>query len=126
MWVTDNGKALLHMSLASLCRCSNCDCSPAGTLNKTETCDPVSGNCLCKTFVTERRCDTCTSGASYLDEDNPYGCSKGKIHKLHPHIPLSLSVKKHVILKCWQYIIYRYVLQYFLLQNTLLIGNAES
>lgn len=34
---------------------AGCDCSPCGT----ETCDPQTGRCLCKTGVAGRRCDHC-------------------------------------------------------------------
>jgi hypothetical protein len=46
--------------------------------SKSELCDPVSGQCSCKDFVTNKRCDKCMTGTSHLDENNPYGCSKGK------------------------------------------------
>ncbi|VTJ56644.1 Hypothetical predicted protein [Marmota monax] len=38
--------------------CTRCDCSPCGT----ETCDPQSGRCLCKTGVAGQRCDRCQEG----------------------------------------------------------------
>ncbi|CAG2235417.1 USH2A [Mytilus edulis] len=54
--------------------CSRCDCYEPGS--KSEFCDLVSGQCECKDFVTSRRCDTCVTGSSHLNADNPYGCSK--------------------------------------------------
>jgi usherin len=51
---------------------------PLSTIFQLELCDPVSGQCPCKDFVTNKRCDKCMTGTSHLDENNPYGCSKGK------------------------------------------------
>ena len=56
--------------------CTPCDCSSAGSINGT--CNPVTGQCDCKQFVTGRQCDECVTGASDLHADNPFGCSKGK------------------------------------------------
>ncbi|XP_053377940.1 usherin-like [Mercenaria mercenaria] len=57
--------------------CQGCDCSPAGSVN--QTCDPFGGQCFCKEFTFKRRCDKCVSGSSFLDENNPFGCSKGNM-----------------------------------------------
>ena len=49
----------------------------AGSVNNT--CEPENGQCFCKEFTFKRRCDRCVKGSSFLDENNPYGCSKGKL-----------------------------------------------
>ncbi|XP_052278966.1 laminin subunit beta-1-like [Dreissena polymorpha] len=61
--------------------CQVCDCDPAGSLYDGE-CEPrndaelgtVAGRCLCKTYVTGRRCDSCVEGYWNLQDDNPNGC----------------------------------------------------
>ncbi|XP_064622303.1 usherin-like [Lineus longissimus] len=54
--------------------CSACACNEAGSVNGT--CDGATGQCYCKLFVQGKRCDTCEPGASILDTNNIYGCSK--------------------------------------------------
>ncbi|XP_021347323.1 usherin-like [Mizuhopecten yessoensis] len=107
--------------------CSNCDCSPAGTVNKTQTCDPVSGNCMCKIFVTERRCDTCTADASFLDRANPYGCSKEPTQQPPPsHDQINSTTLKLM----WQQPDYPngIIIQYKLYRNGTLVftGGANA
>ncbi|KYO43601.1 usherin isoform J [Alligator mississippiensis] len=55
-------------------RCQNCNCHPAGVINGT--CHPVTGQCICKQFVTGLKCDNCVPSASNLDVHNLFGCSK--------------------------------------------------
>ncbi|KAM5206303.1 usherin isoform 2-T2 [Hipposideros larvatus] len=55
-------------------RCQPCNCHLSGALN--ETCHLVTGQCLCKRFVTGSKCDACVPGASHLDATNLLGCSK--------------------------------------------------
>ncbi|XP_028307698.1 laminin subunit alpha-5 isoform X2 [Gouania willdenowi] len=50
--------------------CSLCDCSPCGT----ESCDPHSGQCLCKPGVTGLKCDRCEEGAFGFSSCS--GCSR--------------------------------------------------
>nr|XP_056708935.1 usherin [Euleptes europaea] len=55
-------------------RCQHCNCHPAGAINGT--CHPITGQCVCKQFVTGSKCDNCVPNASNLDIDNLFGCSK--------------------------------------------------
>lgn len=48
--------------------CSACDCNPIGSTSKF--CDPISGQCVCKTNVADRKCDQCEDG--YFDFES--GC----------------------------------------------------
>ncbi|XP_060070524.1 usherin-like [Ylistrum balloti] len=105
--------------------CSFCDCSPAGTVNQNQTCDPVSGNCECKIFVTERRCDTCTADASFLDEANPYGCSKEPTQQPPPsHEQINSTTLKLM----WQQPDYPngIIIQYKLYRNGTLVFTGQG
>ncbi|NXU70580.1 USH2A protein, partial [Oreotrochilus melanogaster] len=55
-------------------RCQHCNCHPAGAINGT--CHLVTGQCVCKQFVTGLKCDNCVPDASNLDVHNIFGCSK--------------------------------------------------
>uniref|UniRef100_A0A8D2ISK6 Usherin n=1 Tax=Varanus komodoensis TaxID=61221 RepID=A0A8D2ISK6_VARKO len=55
-------------------RCQRCNCHPAGAINGT--CHPITGQCVCKQFVTGLKCDNCVPSASNLDVYNLFGCSK--------------------------------------------------
>ena len=64
---------------------SACDCDPSGSQYDGEcenrdddTLDLVAGRCICKTYVTGRRCDQCQEGYWNLKEDDPDGC-EGKV-----------------------------------------------
>ncbi|XP_027144166.1 laminin subunit alpha-5 isoform X2 [Larimichthys crocea] len=48
--------------------CTKCDCSPCGT----DSCDPHTGQCRCKTGVTGPRCERCVDGSFGFDLCN--GC----------------------------------------------------
>ncbi|XP_068108743.1 laminin subunit beta-2 isoform X2 [Hyperolius riggenbachi] len=39
--------------------CRRCQCDPRGTISDGVQCDPVSGDCFCKRFVTGRSCNQC-------------------------------------------------------------------
>ena len=56
--------------------CQSCGCDPAGAVAGSE-CDPTSGECLCKMYVTGDTCNTCINGFQLLDANNPFGCSAG-------------------------------------------------
>ncbi|XP_040553355.1 usherin isoform X3 [Gallus gallus] len=55
-------------------RCQHCNCHPAGAISGT--CHLVTGQCVCKQFVTGLKCDNCVPNASNLDVHNLFGCSK--------------------------------------------------
>lgn len=57
-------------------RCQHCNCHPAGAISGT--CHLVTGQCVCKQFVTGLKCDNCVPNASNLDVHNLFGCSKSK------------------------------------------------
>ncbi|XP_029467612.1 laminin subunit alpha-5 isoform X2 [Rhinatrema bivittatum] len=50
--------------------CTKCSCSPCGAAS----CDPQTGQCLCKPGVTGQRCDTCQAG--YYGYDGCAGCRR--------------------------------------------------
>ena len=65
---------------------SACDCDPTGSLydgecenRNDEGLDLVAGRCICKTYVTGRRCDTCQEGYWNLQEDSADGCEGMKL-----------------------------------------------
>uniref|UniRef100_A0A672FK37 Usher syndrome 2A (autosomal recessive, mild) n=1 Tax=Salarias fasciatus TaxID=181472 RepID=A0A672FK37_SALFA len=54
--------------------CHPCSCEPMGSVNGS--CHPDTGSCACKLLVTGNKCDSCHPGASHLDPENHFGCSK--------------------------------------------------
>ncbi|KAL4226155.1 Laminin subunit beta-1 [Mactra antiquata] len=61
--------------------CEPCDCDPTGAEFNGECdnrddpeLDMVAGRCICKTYVTGRRCDMCKDGYWNLIDENPDGC----------------------------------------------------
>ncbi|XP_072320975.1 usherin [Eucyclogobius newberryi] len=54
--------------------CQPCNCSTAGTVNGSEICTQVGGQCPCKHAVTGRQCTDCLPGWYGLDSSNPTGC----------------------------------------------------
>ncbi|KAM4744035.1 usherin isoform 2-T2 [Anableps anableps] len=69
-------------------RCQSCACDPEGSVSSS--CDPDTGVCVCKLLVTGDKCDSCQSGASNFDPENPFGCSKAPSQQPAP-IGLALS-----------------------------------
>uniref|UniRef100_A0A3Q3IYQ0 Usher syndrome 2A (autosomal recessive, mild) n=1 Tax=Monopterus albus TaxID=43700 RepID=A0A3Q3IYQ0_MONAL len=55
-------------------RCQPCACDPVGSVSAL--CHPDTGVCVCKLLVTGDKCDVCQPGASHLDAENHFGCSK--------------------------------------------------
>lgn len=60
---------------------SACDCDPTGSLydGECQNRDDLelgleAGKCICKTYVTGRRCDQCLAGYWNLQDNNPDGC----------------------------------------------------
>ncbi|XP_037549573.1 usherin [Nematolebias whitei] len=56
-------------------QCQPCACDPVGSAS--DLCHPDTGECVCKLLVTGNKCDSCQPGASHLDLENHFGCSKG-------------------------------------------------
>uniref|UniRef100_A0A8B9DBN8 Usherin n=1 Tax=Anser cygnoides TaxID=8845 RepID=A0A8B9DBN8_ANSCY len=63
-------------------RCQHCNCHPAGAISAT--CHLVTGQCVCKQFVTGLKCDNCVPDASNLDVHNLFGCSKTPLQQPPP------------------------------------------
>uniref|UniRef100_A0A8B9U5J2 Usherin n=1 Tax=Anas zonorhyncha TaxID=75864 RepID=A0A8B9U5J2_9AVES len=63
-------------------RCQHCNCHPAGAISAT--CHLVTGQCVCKQFVTGLKCDNCAPDASNLDVHNLFGCSKTPLQQPPP------------------------------------------
>lgn len=53
--------------------CQPCGCDPNG-VNNSLLCEDGTGNCVCKSLVTGRRCNACRDGFFNLTADNPDGC----------------------------------------------------
>ncbi|XP_040262985.1 laminin subunit beta-2 isoform X2 [Bufo bufo] len=53
--------------------CKRCQCDPRGTISDGSHCDPVSGGCFCKRFVTGRGCNQCLPEYWALSHDL-HGC----------------------------------------------------
>lgn len=62
-------------------RCLPCACHPVGSVNGS--CHADSGDCTCKLLVVGNKCDVCQPGASHLDTENHFGCSKGGKRRTH-------------------------------------------
>ncbi|OXB65322.1 hypothetical protein ASZ78_002514, partial [Callipepla squamata] len=80
---------ILHLTLsrevpwfAFVYRCQHCNCHPAGAISGT--CHLVTGQCVCKQFVTGLKCDNCVPDASNLDVHNIFGCSKTPLQQPPP------------------------------------------
>ncbi|XP_053315134.1 usherin [Spea bombifrons] len=56
--------------------CVACKCDTSGTINRSETCDSSTGQCLCKAFVTGKRCNTCMNHMYNLSDDDHLGCRR--------------------------------------------------
>ncbi|XP_063775500.1 usherin [Pseudophryne corroboree] len=54
--------------------CQLCDCADEGTVNKSQNCDKIGGQCSCKRNVRGRRCHQCKDGFYNLQGSNPDGC----------------------------------------------------
>ncbi|KAG8228153.1 hypothetical protein J437_LFUL002807 [Ladona fulva] len=55
--------------------CEDCDCYLPGVMGGIGECDRKTGQCICKTSVTSRRCETCKDGTFNLRDENLFGCS---------------------------------------------------
>ena len=57
--------------------CQGCQCSIRGTrVGARDRCDPVSGQCQCKNYVSGYSCDRCKPGYYNLQQLNDNGCTR--------------------------------------------------
>jgi len=57
--------------------CSPCDCDDRGSVTRGGSiCDPLNGQCHCKSNVTGGRCDTCAPHTYGLSSGDADGCKK--------------------------------------------------
>nr|XP_043886757.1 usherin-like [Solea senegalensis] len=70
----DHCQEMFYAFNPGLGRCQPCACDPVGSVNRS--CHADSGQCVCKLLVTGDKCDVCQPGASHLDPQNHFGCSK--------------------------------------------------
>ncbi|KAM4721279.1 laminin subunit beta-2 isoform 2-T2 [Rhinophrynus dorsalis] len=61
------------LSASNFQGCKRCQCDPRGTIADGSHCDPVSGDCFCKRFVTGRSCSQCLPEYWALSHDL-HGC----------------------------------------------------
>ncbi|XP_072265966.1 usherin isoform X2 [Pyxicephalus adspersus] len=54
--------------------CPPCQCDGSGTINSSQVCDKLTGQCLCKDFVTGPQCNICVSHTFNLTAVNLQGC----------------------------------------------------
>ena len=54
--------------------CQPCSCNQAGTIGNSNSCDPITGNCVCKTNVEGATCASCKNLFYGLNEDEVDGC----------------------------------------------------
>ncbi|XP_021350179.1 laminin subunit alpha-like isoform X1 [Mizuhopecten yessoensis] len=52
----------------------SCECHAPGTMSGLSNCDPIDGQCMCKTNAGGRRCDRCQDGFYGLSDENTFGC----------------------------------------------------
>ncbi|XP_055085949.1 usherin [Periophthalmus magnuspinnatus] len=78
--------------------CQPCNCHTAGTVNGSEICTQVGGQCYCKPAVTGRRCTDCLPGWYGLNTSNPNGCFQcncSEIGTMSPSAEGGLSCDQH-------------------------------
>jgi laminin alpha 3/5 len=51
-----------------------CNCNTNGTIHELDTCDKTTGQCLCKKYVTDLKCNECKPGFFSLKRSNMLGC----------------------------------------------------
>ncbi|MFT7813012.1 usherin [Arapaima gigas] len=54
--------------------CKHCSCHEAGTINGSQDCNPIGGQCKCKRHVSGRQCEQCQHGFYKLHPSNLDGC----------------------------------------------------
>ncbi|XP_075060358.1 usherin [Mixophyes fleayi] len=54
--------------------CLLCECNEEGTVNKSQNCEKLGGQCSCKVNVWGRQCHQCKGGFHNLQESDPLGC----------------------------------------------------
>ena len=63
----------LPLSVSITHSCQSCGCNLAGS--RSTLCNDVTGECVCKQYVTGLSCDQCRPGFQFLQASNPFGCS---------------------------------------------------
>ncbi|VDI65649.1 usherin, partial [Mytilus galloprovincialis] len=59
----------------------SCQCNADGTSGSTQICDQDGGQCMCKSNVEGRQCDTCKHIHYNLTSSNSNGCSRSQCHE---------------------------------------------
>lgn len=54
--------------------CIHCQCHPDGVIGGFNMCNEKTGQCLCKSAVTGRKCGQCSVGTYKFEGRNPFGC----------------------------------------------------
>ena len=54
--------------------CSSCSCDALGSVQNS-TCDPITGQCVCKANVIGKTCDTCSLGTHTLGDSGCLSCN---------------------------------------------------
>ncbi|KAM3930149.1 usherin [Leptodactylus fuscus] len=54
--------------------CLPCRCDRSGAINASQTCDQLTGQCVCKASVTGQRCNICIHHTFHLSLHNNQGC----------------------------------------------------
>ncbi|XP_056424309.1 usherin isoform X1 [Hyla sarda] len=54
--------------------CLPCRCDRSGAINASQSCDRLTGQCLCKASVTGQRCNVCIDRTYDLSSENIWGC----------------------------------------------------
>ncbi|XP_075719450.1 usherin [Rhinoderma darwinii] len=54
--------------------CPPCRCDRSGAINASQSCDQLTGQCVCKASVTGRQCNICIDRTYNLSSGNIWGC----------------------------------------------------
>lgn len=74
-WICDTCKPLFwNLQASNPDACENCNCFPPGVMGNLQACDVHSGQCVCKPFVSGRRCQYCADGFFNMTDENAFGC----------------------------------------------------
>ncbi|XP_053393780.1 laminin subunit alpha-like isoform X2 [Mercenaria mercenaria] len=65
-----------NLNRNNLLGCEECGCSDAGSIAGLNMCNMITGQCMCKVYVSGRSCDRCRDGYYGLHKQNLYGCDE--------------------------------------------------